>query len=72
MPARRPVRTPKKPAKPVTARALLKAIARVQDERGLDYAVLLGALCEVISGHQPTARQAVARIEALLDAAGIR
>lgn len=72
MPARRPVRKPQKPAKPVTARALLKAIARVQDERGLDYAVLLGALCEVISGHQPTARQAVGRIEALLDAAGIR
>ncbi len=76
MPARRrPVRAAKKPArpaKPVTARALLKAIARVQDERGLEYAVLIGALCEVIAGHQPTARQAVKRIEALLDAAGIR
>lgn len=63
-----PTRTVKRPAKPVTARSLVKAIARVQDERGLEYAVLIGALCEVISGHQPTARKAVARIKALLDA----
>ena len=62
----------KKPAKPVTARALLRSLAQLQEHRGLDETVLLGALCEVISAHQPTARQAVKRIAALLDAAGIR
>jgi hypothetical protein len=61
----------KRPAKPVTARALLRGIALLQEQRGLDEAVLFGALCEVIAGHQPTARQALRRIASLLDAAGI-
>lgn len=59
-------------AKAVTARALLAGIATLQEQRGLDEAVLFGALCEVIAGHQPTARRALARVTALLDAAGIR
>jgi len=59
-------------AKPVTARALLKGISSLQEQRGLDETVLLGALCEVITAHQPTARQALARIAGLLDQAGIR
>lgn len=75
MPARRtakkPVRTRKAP-KTIGARTLLKAVARVQERTGIDDLVLIGAMCEVISGHQPTARKAVARIEALLSAAGIR
>ncbi len=63
----------RKPAvKPVTARALLKGIASLQEQRGLDETVLLGALCEVITAHQPTARQALKRIEGMLDQAGIR
>ena len=62
----------RRPAKPVTARQLLRAIAELQEQRGLDEAVLFGALCEVIAGHQPTARQAVGRIAGMLDAAGIR
>lgn len=32
----------------------------------------IGALCKVAGSHQPTARKAVARIEAMLDKAGIR
>lgn len=74
MPARR-TRKAAKPArtvKPVTARALLKAVARVQERTGIDDLVLIGALCEVVSCHQPTARKAVMRIEALLAQAGIR
>lgn len=63
----------KKPAaKAVTARALLAGIASLQEQRGLDEAVLFGALCEVICGHQPTARKALAAIAAMLDAEGIR
>jgi len=74
MPARRTPKAakPARSAKPVTARALLKAVARVQERTGIDDLVLIGALCEVVSGHQPTARKAVARIEALLAQAGIR
>jgi hypothetical protein len=70
-PAKRKTTT-RRPAKPVTARQLLRAIAELQEQRGLDEAVLFGALCEVIAGHQPTARQAVGRIAGMLDAAGIR
>ena len=61
----------KRPAKVVTARALLRGVAQLQEQRGLDEAVLFGAMCEVIAGHQPTARQTLKRIEKLLDAAGI-
>lgn len=68
----RPTKAKAKKAKTVTARALLKAVAQVQDRLDLDYAVLTGALCEVIAGHQPTARKAVVRIEQLLAQAGIR
>jgi hypothetical protein len=70
MPARRrPARTA---ARPVTARALLKAVARLQQSRDLDGATVIGLLCEVVAAHPPSARRAVARIEALLDAAGVR
>jgi hypothetical protein len=58
--------------KTIGARTLLKAVAQVQERTGIDDLVLIGALCEVISAHQPTARKAVSRIEALLNAAGIR
>ena len=60
------------PAKPVSARVLLRELAQLQEQRGLDELVLLGALCEVIATHQPTARQALARIQGMLDDAGIR
>ena len=59
-------------AKAVTARVLLRGLAQLQEQRGLDELVLLGALCEVIAGHQPTARQALVRIQGMLDDAGIR
>ena len=59
-------------AKPVTARVLLRGLAQLQEQRGLDELVLLGALCEVIATHPPTARQALTRIQGLLDDAGIR
>lgn len=58
--------------RPVSARTLLKSVAQVQERTGIDDLVLIGALCEVIAGHQPTARKAVSRIEALLAQAGIR
>ncbi len=58
--------------KPVTARVLLHGLAQLQEQRGLDELVLLGALCEVIAVHQPTARQALRRIAEMLDQAGIR
>jgi hypothetical protein len=60
------------PVKPVSARVLLRGLAQLQEQRGLDELVLLGALCEVIATHQPTARQALARIQGMLDDAGIR
>ncbi|MBN8526244.1 MAG: hypothetical protein J0M02_13000 [Planctomycetes bacterium] len=72
MPARRTAKTARKPARNVTARALLKSVAQVQERTGIDDLVLIGALCEVVAGHQPTARKAVVRIEALLAQAGIR
>lgn len=80
MPARRStkaIRTrkpskPRKAPKTIGARTLLRSVAQVQERTGIDDLVLIGALCEVISGHQPTARKAVTRIEALLSAAGIR
>jgi hypothetical protein len=56
----------------VTARVLLRGLAQLQEQRGLDELVLLGALCEVIAGHPPTARQALTRIQGMLDDAGIR
>ncbi|MCS6969468.1 MAG: hypothetical protein NZ552_00415 [Planctomycetes bacterium] len=56
----------------ITARALRRDLLRLQHERGIGDAVLLGALCEVIAAHQPTARQAFARLCALLDQAGVR
>ena len=59
-------------AKPVTARQLLRGIAQLQEQRGLDETVLLGALCELIAANQPTARQALKRITGMLDQAGIR
>ncbi len=78
-PARGPVatrrggrRVGKAPEPKVTARVLLRGLAQLQEQRGLDELVLLGALCEVIAGHQPTARQALTRIQGLLDDAGIR
>lgn len=71
-PARRTARPARAAVRPVGARTLLKAVAQVQERTGIDDLVLIGALCEVIAGHQPTARKAVARIEALLAQAGIR
>ena len=65
-------RTARPAAKPVTARLLLRGIAQLQEQRGLDETVMLGALCEVIAANPPTARQALARITAMLDAEGIR
>jgi hypothetical protein len=59
-------------AKAVTARVLLRGLAQLQEQRGLDELVLLGALCEVIASHPPTARQALTRIQGMLDDAGIR
>ena len=59
-------------AKSVTARVLLRGLAQLQEQRGLDELVLLGALCEVIASHPPTARQALTRIQGMLDDAGIR
>lgn len=71
MPARRR-RTARPAARPVTARALLKAVAGLQRDRDLDGATIIGLLCEVVATHQPTARRATARIADLLDAAGVR
>jgi len=51
---------------------LLRGLAQLQEQRGLDELVLLGALCEVIAGRPPTARQALVRIQGMLDDAGIR
>lgn len=59
-------------AKPVTARLLLRQVAVVQDDRGLAATTVIGALCEVIASHQPTARRAIATLTGLLDEAGIR
>ena len=66
------VTTAKKAKGPVTSRQLLRQLANLEEQRGIDHLVLLGCLCEVIAGHQPTARRAATKIEALLDAAGIR
>ncbi len=72
-PAAKPVTSRSKPKiRPVTARQLLRGIAQLQEERGLDETLLIGALCELIAANQPTARQALRRIEAMLDAEGIR
>ena len=65
-------KTVKKSSGAVTSRTLLRQIANLEEQRGVDHLVLLGCLCEVIAGHQPTARRAATQIEALLDAAGIR
>lgn len=73
MPTRRTAKKPaRKAPKTIGARTLLKAVAQVQERTGIDDLVLIGAMCEVISAHQPTARKAVACIEEMLAKAGIR
>jgi len=69
---KRPKSKAKPAAKAVTARALLKQVAEIQETRGLEPETLVGALCEVIATHQPTARRTSAMLTAMLDAYGVR
>lgn len=64
--------TRKAATKAVSPRHLLDQVAEMQETRGLEAETVVGALCEVICTHQPTARKAVAMLAAMLDAAGIR
>lgn len=61
-----------KAAKAITPRALLAQVSEMQETRGLEAETVVGALCEVICTHPPTARKAMASLAAMLEAAGIR
>lgn len=68
----RPARPAGAAARRITARALLRGLRALQEARGVGDAVLLGALCEVLAAHQPSARQALCRVRELLARAGVR